>query len=85
MKITARNLTNNGAKYTELDNVDEVVIEMPNTDGKFVIRMLRDGRLAVMLPEDDDVIRMFIEPISRDSISIQAWKPRLEEFLRKVK
>jgi len=51
----------------------------------FVIRMVRDGRLVVMLPEDNDVIRMLIEPISRDSISIQAWKPRLEEFLRKVK
>jgi len=85
MKITARNLTNDGAKYTEFDNVDEVVIETPDTDGKFVIRMVRDGRLVVMLPEDNDVIRMLIEPISRDSISIQAWKPRLEEFLRKVK
>jgi len=35
MKITARNLTNDGAKYTEFDNVDEVVIETPDTDGKF--------------------------------------------------
>jgi hypothetical protein len=70
---------NEFGKYSEnrlvLENAQELWIEVPNTAGKFILRMHYDGRLVIISPQDDGIRRMFIEPISQFSFLVNCIMP----------
>jgi hypothetical protein len=79
MKVYNNVLSEHPHKSLVLEDAFELWIEEPNTSGKFIIRMHRDGRLVILSPQDEGIRRMFIEPIDQFGFLVQCFMPEGEK------